>query len=750
MPIRSRPHACRAAVALRLLSGPAAILLPSAALAESVPPASPAVAEAPAAGRAVPVRTLKSVDVRADALPQGYAADGSNSATRLDLSLHETPQSVSVITRQQMDDLALDTIDDVLEHTTGIVVQQLDSERTSFYARGFPISNFQIDGVPQGLNAPLADTAIYERVDVVRGATGLLGGTGDPSATVNMIRKRPGRTLAASARVEAGRWNHHRVEGDVSVPLTADGRIRTRASGAWQEHDAFMRMYHERKNVGLATLEADLADRTLLTLSYDFQNNVPTGATWGAVPYWNADGSLAKLPRDFSLSTPWSTWRNRQHTLSGALQHVFANGWLLRLALARTTSVNDTTVAYAGSGYPDPATGAGMSLWSGVWGEGRYTNDNLDVYATGPFELFGREHTLVAGWNGWFQKYRSIGGSADLGYPAEVPDYRHWTGDIPRPVFVPDGSRSDQYTQLGGGYLAARFSLAEPLNAIVGVRVSNYRTWTRQYDTSGRLAGTGDRLAISDQVTPYAGVTWDLNPTYALYASYADLFQPQSYRDRDNRYLKPATGSNTEAGIKGSWNDGALDASLAVFRTRKVDVAERDTTVPPGFKLPDGSDAYVANGKGITVTGVEAQVAGNPVAGWNLSAGYTFLRAREADGTRAVPNQPRHLLRLSTAYQFGGSLEGLRVGAGVKLQSGIYEVSWYGRPPLHAEPYPHIRQGGYAVADAMAGYRFNAHLSAQLNVSNLFDRRYYRNVGFYDGVFWGEPRNVMLSLRVRM
>src|SRR5690625_5018433 len=219
-----------------------------------------------------------------------------------------------------------------------------------------------------------------------------------------------------------------------------------------------MRMYHERKSVGMATVAADLTPSTLLTVTYDFQDNVPTGATWGAVPYWRADGSLARLPRDFSLSTPWSTWRNRQRTLTGTLQQSFDNGWLLRLALARTTSANNTTVAYAGSGYPDPATGGGMSLWTGVWGESRYVTDNVDLYATGPFTLFGREHTLIAGWNGWFQDYRTAGGRAQIDYPAQVPDYRHWTGDIPMPTFHPDGSHDNQLTRLGGGYLAARFS----------------------------------------------------------------------------------------------------------------------------------------------------------------------------------------------------------------------------------------------------------------------------------------------------
>src|SRR5699024_4035446 len=100
--------------------------------------------------------------------------------------------------------------------------------------------------------------------------------------------------------------------------------------------------------------------------------------------------------------------------------------------------------------------------------------------------------------------------------------------------------------------------------------------------------------------------------------------------------------------------------------------------------------------------------------------------------------------------QFLGALEGLRVGGGAKMHSAIYQMSWYGRPPRHAQPYPRIGQGGYAVFDAMVTYRINSHLDVQLNISNLFDRYYYRNVGFYDGVYWGEPRKVMLSVRASL
>ena len=147
---------------------------------------------------------------------------------------------------------------------------------------------------------------------------------------------------------------------------------------------------------------------TLLTAGVDFQDNTPTGATWGAVPYWNADGSLANLPRNTSWTTPWSTWANKQHTMFTSLDQRLPGNWNMHLGYARTESTNRTTVAYAGAGHPDPATGEGMRLWTGAWGAGKNTSDNFDVYASGPFTLLGRKHTAIVGWNGGNQRARSL------------------------------------------------------------------------------------------------------------------------------------------------------------------------------------------------------------------------------------------------------------------------------------------------------------------------------------------------------
>jgi outer membrane receptor for ferric coprogen and ferric-rhodotorulic acid len=713
------------------------------ALALALSAAYPALAAEEDPITKVEVKGLNSSD-------DSYSAGSAHTSTRMEMSIRDTPQSVSVISRALMDDFGINRLDEALGLTTGVMIGQQDSERTSFYARGFSITNIQVDGMPMGSNSPLSDTILYDRIEVVRGATGLMGGTGDPSAAVNMVRKRPGRTLQGSASVILRRWDDQRAEVDLSSPLSADGKVRGRIALAHEDRDSYIDLYHERKTVGMAIVEADLTPGTLLTAGIDFQRNTPTGATWGAVPYWNADGTLANMPRNFTLTTPWSTWANKQQTAFASLDQRFGAGWKLHLGYARTDSRNNTTVAYGGSGHPNTVTGGGMSLWSGVWGEGKAINDNYDLYATGPFTLLGRQHTLIAGWNGGKQVSSSQGGTASVLYPAAIPDYRSWTGNIPKPTFTPDGSHTETETKLGGAYVAGRFSLTEPLTLIAGARLSNYRTEDSAFDTSGKFTGSSNLQETKNETTPYAGLVYDLNHQLSLYASYTSLFNPQTRKDKNNHLLAPETGTNSEIGIKGEFFDKRLNASAAVFRTLKKNLALLDRSVPSGFLLPDGSMAYVADGDGLTARGIEFDLSGQLSANWNLSGGYTYLDVATADGQRGEPTQPRHLLRLSSAYKLDSVLPGLKVGGSVQAQSAIWSESWYGRPQAPAgAPLARLTQGGYALLSVMAGYDINRNLHAQLNISNLTDKKYYRNIGFYDGVFWGEPRNISLSLTAK-
>lgn len=164
-----------------------------------------------------------------------YTTGETSTATRLALSLRETPQSVTVITRQQMTDQGLGSIAQVLGQTPGITVVHDDSERFNFYSRGFTLDNFQYDGVPtsdfttntNGLG--MRDMAIYDRVEVVRGATGLMSGVGSPSGAVNLVRKRPTKEFQGYVAGSGGSWDRYRSELDLSGPLTENGAVRCAA-----------------------------------------------------------------------------------------------------------------------------------------------------------------------------------------------------------------------------------------------------------------------------------------------------------------------------------------------------------------------------------------------------------------------------------------------------------------------------------------------------------------------------------------
>ncbi|MFZ4289746.1 TonB-dependent siderophore receptor, partial [Variovorax sp. HJSM1_2] len=177
-----------------------------------------------------------------------YAASFSRSATGLNLSLRETPQSISVITRQRMDDQGLLQLTDVLQQTTGLYVNQsgaAGSDSTTIYSRGYAVNTYQIDGVTQvnsnyDMQFQTDDMVLYDRAEVVRGATGMMSGVGSPGAAINLVRKRPTEAFQASVQLQAGSWNFKRAELDIGGPLNQAGTLRGRLIGAWQDNDSFV------------------------------------------------------------------------------------------------------------------------------------------------------------------------------------------------------------------------------------------------------------------------------------------------------------------------------------------------------------------------------------------------------------------------------------------------------------------------------------------------------------------------------
>lgn len=664
---------------------------------------------------------------------QRYTVPITRSATGLALTPRETPQATSVVTRQQIDDQALQTSGDVLARTAGISENRADSNRMSYSARGFSIRSFQFDGLTIPINSFWNfgdtdwDTAIYDRVEVVRGATGLLTGAGEPSASVNFIRKRPLPEAAVSLSAAAGRWDRQRVSADVSMPLTSDGSTGVRFVAAKDRNDSFMSHLEDDHETLYGVISSELTPNTQLTAGIEYQHNETQGAG-ASVPLFYADGGRTNFDRSAANNTPWSTFYNETTRVFADLSHTLDNGWTLRAAMSHNDGNYGLEYLYRG-GYPDRDTGLGMSN-SFLNYRGNRTQQTVNLTADGHFNLFGRQHELGLGWM-HSEDDLEIKLASPVGGAPTVDSYFNWRDSVAaRPQWGNFNSSDDMHVTQSGGYLVSRFSLSEPLSLIAGARLSDWKLDQTYY-------GDERQYRYSNELTPYAGLVYDINQWASLYASYTEIFQSQNARFEDGSLLDPIQGRSYELGAKTSLFDGRLDGSVALFRTDQDNVAE---AIPGVEVIGQPGTAAHRSVDGNQVNGVELELVGELMANWNLSASYTLANAENADGKRTNTTHPRQQVKLFTTYQLPGDLQGLTVGGGARWQSDTW------RNASSPNGSVQVGQGAYAVADLMARYRFNDALSAQLNVNNVFDKRYYEQVGFYSQYWLGEPRSAVLSL----
>lgn len=721
-----RPRGLRRAPLTLALAGALAWSAPFLAVAQTVAPARDSAAAA------ADLTELDRVEVVANQL--GTVTEGSGAytpgsiatATRLVLTPRQTPQSISVIGRQEMDDFGLTGIDDVMRVTPGISIVTYDSERTEYYARGFAIQNFQYDGIPMQRDSAfsagntLSDTAIYDRIEVLKGATGLLTGIGDPGATINLIRKKPTREFKGHATLGAGSWDEYRGEVDVSGPLNDDGRVRGRAVAVRQDKHGYSQRYQRSTEVFYGIVEADLTPDTLLTLGADFQDSDPRGSSWGGIPLLDADGRFYRVPRSFNNGADWSRWRQYTRTGFATLEHRFGDGWVAKLQLNHQINGYDAALGAAAAGHPDPRDGSGVGLWLGQY-VGKTVANAADAYVSGHFQWFGREHELVFGASASRKRWTNVGYFAPPDYPTQVPDYRQWNGAIPEPAWQ-RGFDNDQTTRESGAYLVGRFDLADPFKLILGSRIADYKT---------------DGIDESGVVVPYAGAVYDLNTYLSAYASYSTIFKPQAEQDERGRALDPREGENYELGLKGEFFEGRLNASAAAFRLN-----QDNYPVPSGGKTPTGGDAYRAL-QGVRTEGYELELSGQLRPGWQIQAGYAHKVARQR-GAKVSTLEPEDQFSAHTSYRFDGALDGLTVGGGARWQSSSFGP--VGAPDGGTVQH---RTRPYWLLDAMLAYRFDERVSAALNLDNVLDKRYYTIFDVYSTYTWGEPRSVRASVTYR-
>lgn len=686
-----------------------------------------------------------------------YTTGSTSTATKLNLSIRETPQSISVVTRQEMDDFNLNTLTEAMRHTTGVVVQHNDSDRVSYSSRGYTLRNFQIDGMLNTFSFMKsdADTIIYDRIEVIRGATGLTTGAGDPSGTINMIRKRPTHELEAKVGVSGGSYDDYYSFVDVGGPLAFDGRLRGRTVLAYRDSKSFRDNYALKREVAYGILEADLTDDTTVAVGYDYQDKQVKGTTWGTLPYWTGTGEKAHLGRSTNWVAPWSSWPMKDKTAFATLDQRLFYDWRLKAAYTYRTSDSDGSVYNASAGFPNADRSGMLANSKHMTGDEYMTA--VDINVSGTYPLFGRDHDLMLGYGQAKNDNTSpwlIERNPD-NYGV-IPDWSN-LGSVPKFNDIDTGREgSRDIIKQKAGYLATRFNLTDDWHAVLGTRYGSWKSSnsSKEYDenTYQLTQATKVTQQHNDMLTPYAGLLYDFTEHFTAYVSYTDIFNPSDEKTVNKTYLEPVVGSNYEVGIKGSFMDERLNLSSAVFWSKQDNVPVIDDSVPRG---PNGEEYYKSAGKGNKVNGFEVELAGEIMRDWNMMAGYTYTHSRDGDGNRMNSTSPLNMVKLASSYRLPGNWKAMTVGAAVNWQSDIFRGAW--RPTgekdadgEHITVKENITQKSYTLVDLMARYEFDPHVSATLNVKNLLDQKYYDNVGFYNGVFWGDPRTVSLGLEWKL
>ena len=692
------------------------------------------------------------------ALADPTRTEGSNAYTarkvttgKFEQSLRETPQSISVITRKQLDDQNITNLKEAMDQATGVTVTSNGAfAETGYLMRGYRAIQQQ-DGLSVGSDdsytiAPARDMEIYDRVEILRGPAGLLEGSGDPSGIINMVRRRPTTDAEGFANLSYGSWNNKRVSVGANNRLNDEGSIRGRVILTHQEKDFFYDHADENRSSAYAIVEADIGDQTLMTTSLNYSQSdsvpfygwPPHGGGFSRSSYFGADWNKTEVP----------------NALEGRfdIEHSFENNWKLKLATIYQSQELKSQMAIATT----PNFETQKTSYYGYKKNSEQVLYGGELSLSGQFNLFEREHDLIFGGT-WSNSSSKIGSSTsydndhrsanwnsdNLTHPSVNPD------EIPNPNL----NITEKEVIKSSLYGAVKYKLLDDLILTVGGRFSNYDEKSRGIGSENLSDWEKSTAKASMEFTPYGGLVWNFSNDFSWYMSYTDIFSPQTEKDWLGNTIKPRVGWQVETGVKGEFFDGDLQSSLAVFRLRDENRATTDRNsahYPNSHCEGDPNDAStfgcsVAGGENQT-QGVELELVGKLTDQWNIIMSYVLtdaevIRTNATDwwdyavGSNFAAYTPKHAFKLWSTYDFN---QGLSIGAGLNAQSSLYD-STTGQ-----------RNAGFTIFNAHVAYKLNPQVDIAFNANNLFDKSYFAGMGYgANRWMYGEPRNYMLTLRTK-
>jgi len=649
----------------------------------------------------------------------------SKGATGLSLDVKDTPQSISIVDRELMDNFGTNNLNDALKLATGITVEEWETNRTNYTARGFDIKNTQVDGVGMpnnwGIVTSVMDSAGYEKLEVIRGANGLLTGVGNASGTINYVRKRPTNTAQGEVTLTRGSFDNSRAEIDYSIPFTDDAKWAGRVVAVREMEESYLRGLKNDHQYLYGVIDGQLTENSTLTVGYSYQNANTTGNMWGALVLSYSDKTQAEFDRGVSPTQDWTHWDTNNTTAFIEYTYHLSPDWEAKLTYNYRKSANDDKLFYVYSGDTgiDKETGLGLYGWPGKFIDEEQAH-LFDGTITGGFELFGLAQEVILGLSAAKSDFVMYEHPASSGFGA-LPAFPYPGNVVPEPEWGERTLSEDTTQELDRAYGALRLSATENLKAVLGF---NYARYHREGNSSGTIVDQTE-----EKFSPYAGITYDFNSHLLGYVSYSDIYQPQDFKDINKNYLDPAKGVNYEVGLKADWLDKRLLTTLAVFKADQKNLGTYAGT------SDDAQSYYV--GQDVDSKGIEAEVTGRLGDLTSIVFGVTKLTLEDQQGLDTYIGVPRKTLNLAISTKLP-QYTAIAFGLSGKWQS---DTRYYDDVVGVT-----LRQDSYATLNLFASWDINENTQFKLNINNVTDEKYLTsmvNLGYY-----AAPRNVSAALKI--
>lgn len=661
----------------------------------------------------------------------GYQAGRSAVGTKTDTPLNEVAQAISVVTADQIQDTGARSLQDALGYTAGVSAEQgsygaLSTE--SFMIRGFEVQPFSggilRDGMKYQPNVYNGAQETYglERVEVLKGASSLLYGTGAPGGVINTVSKRPSADMLKELSVTVGSDRRRQVAGDYGGALDDAGVWTYRLTGLARQGDSVVDFGDNDRTYVAPALTWRPSAATSLTLLSSYQHSKVTDN--GNLPIagsllYNPNG---KLPVERYLGEPgFNYFDNRQKTIGYVFTHAFSDTLTLNQGMRYFRSDLDYKYYQILGVNDDQRT---------VRRRGRQFSDNtnavtIDTNLTWKLNTGGVAHTILAGVDYLSQHHDSDRANTAF---APIDAYAPVYGG-PRGEATPtDMWRLRQYAT--GVYLQDQIKFADKWVVLLGGR--HDRTRQVQADL---LVGPETTTQRDNANTGRAGVVY-LGPNgISPYLSFSQSFAPEQGVSRTGEMFKPTRGKQYEAGVRFQPANSSLLLTGALYELTQTNVQTPDPVDPDNYSVQTGA---------VRSRGVELEAKGSPMRNLELVAAYSYIDAKTTKtnnpdelGARQI-SVPRNTASAWVHYSFAGlGAAPLKAGVGVRYV-GDRPGNIFGVPP---EP-------AYTLLDAVLSYELGNWKYA-LNANNLADKRYVPSPCYGRGCAYGAPRTLALTASYR-